>query len=123
TPKVKDTPRIVREPVQETAQNETFDEQGSDEQAEELTLRTSPETEVFVEETGAGEFADEVAIDEIVLTDDQRDRFIDQFIHEYFTALGLAYLSPYDGEWDGEGGFGDPAPGNLAEAEAEPPID
>ena len=63
-------------------------------------------------------------IDDLTFTDEQCDRFIDRFIHEYFAALGLAYLSPYGGEMtateDGGAMVGD----DLAEAKIdETPLD
>jgi len=63
-------------------------------------------------------------------TDEERDRFVDRFIYEYFTALGLAYLSPCEPWTDVEDetfvyeGLDDEPDTELAEADADAsPVD
>ena len=72
--------------------------------------------------------------DEIDLT---TERFVDQFVHEYFTALGLAHLSPYpyvaewQEEWQDDDSLpfmtydddADILPEEVAEAETDAPLD
>jgi hypothetical protein len=106
-------------------------------------LRTPATTEVTVAEAaetpeapgapGAQEFSQTPVeeytdasgghLSDITFTDEQCDRFIDRFIHEYFTALGLAYLSPYDDVMTAEVDVDEVFVGDIAEAETEPPLD
>jgi len=75
---------------------------------------------------GAEEFAaaPQGTFADITFTEAERDQFIDRFIHEYFTALGLAYLSPFEGQMtagvDGDAAVED----ELVEAETrDTPLD
>jgi type IV pilus assembly protein PilQ len=140
------TPRVVRESVKEASEMDPFAEEAdasapqtiqtadaftagvngtSSDPAETATADTngtSP-SEGAASDADGTSLAEGDASEGIVLTDEQRDRLIDRFIHEYFTALGLAYLSPFADETTADGEFAEPTDGNLADAEPEPPLD
>lgn len=124
------TPRLVQETIEQAPEPEPIAQE-----PDTLTLRTPTTAEVFVaevvqepqfsevSEAPVDEFTDAGSgqLSDITFTDEQCDRFIDRFIHEYFTALGLAYLSPYDDVMTAEGEVDEAFWGELVGAETEPP--
>ncbi len=57
-------------------------------------FQTANLAQSFPATRGEAESTEMMPLADDQLTDEERTRFVDRFIHEYFTALGLAYLSP-----------------------------